>query len=185
MNRLQILLKNIIFIHICKVLNSQTFPIPMCTEVGYENLFQFLFAGTNLFAEHFSYCMSISTEPFLHSKWVWISWPNRTRGLCLDLTSSESAYPQFIALTGVHCALSSIDFVFCTVHCLWITVHIALCTVYCILGTVHCLLCTIYWQSCRKSRLVEKPVPRGGRGLPGYSEGFKLLVVRPQKLTYD
>ena len=38
-------LTNIIPIPICKFWNSQTIPIPICKEVGFTNLFLFLFAG--------------------------------------------------------------------------------------------------------------------------------------------
>ena len=38
---------NIIPIPIRKFGNSQTIPIPICTEVGSTNLFLFLFAGKN------------------------------------------------------------------------------------------------------------------------------------------
>ena len=47
-------LTNIIPIPICKFLDSQTIPNPICTEVGSTNLFLFLFAGRKkrLFAHH-------------------------------------------------------------------------------------------------------------------------------------
>ena len=52
---------NIIPIPICKLWNSRNIPIPICIEVGFANLFQFLFAG--------KLTISWSLVPDIEKKW--------------------------------------------------------------------------------------------------------------------